>query len=326
VYSEPPDLDRAELAGALRRHWGVEPARLDYLAVGFGSHHWEAVDADGSRWFVSADDLRAGPHAGREPDEVFAGLDRAFRTAVALRDGAGLRFVVAPTPTDSGAVLVRLDRRYALRVEPFVEGDTVEDFAPGERERMATLIGRLHAASEDVCRRLAGREDFALPGRDALEKAFAELDQAWGHGPFAEPARELLRVHAGEVRDRLRAYERLAERVRDAPGEWVVTHGEPHSENVIRDARGDLRLVDWDTTLAAPRERDLWMVLDGGMRGWEDYRQVVGAVHLNEEALALYRERWALAEIGVYIAEFRRPHEETEDTRTSWTELGEYLR
>ena len=58
MYSAPPDLDRTALVGALRRHWGIDALSLDYLPVGFGSHHWEAVGADGSRWFVSADDLR----------------------------------------------------------------------------------------------------------------------------------------------------------------------------------------------------------------------------------------------------------------------------
>ncbi len=61
VQSEPDDLDRAALAEALRRWWGIDAARLDYLPVGYGSHHWEAVGAGGSRWFVSADDLRRRP-------------------------------------------------------------------------------------------------------------------------------------------------------------------------------------------------------------------------------------------------------------------------
>jgi hypothetical protein len=114
--------------------------------------------------------------------------------------------------------------------------------------------------------------------------------------------------------------------VRDQAGTWVVTHGEPHSANVIRNAEGGLRLVDWDTALIGPRERDLWMTLDADLTGWDEYRQVIGSVRLNEQALGLYRERWALAEICIYAAEFRRPHEETEDTRASWDNLGEYLK
>ncbi len=328
MHSEPQDLDRAALADALERHWSIGAARLDYLPVGFGSHHWEAVGADGSRWFVSVDDLRAGHHAGRAPDDVFPALDRAFRTAAALRDDSGLEFVLAPIPGDGGAVVRRLDARYAVRVEPFVDGVAGEDGefdGPDDRRRVATLLGRLHAASGSIPAGLPGREDFALPGRAALEEALAQLDTPWDRGPFAEPARRLLRAHAGRVRDRLHAYDRLAGRVRDEPGPWVVTHGEPHSSNVILDAAGDRWLVDWDTTLIGPRERDLWMVLDDDRTGWDEYRDAMGAVPLNEDALDLYRERWALAEICEYIAELRRPHEETESTRASWEVLGEYL-
>ena len=328
VQSEPDDLDRAALAEALRRGWDIDAARLDYLPVGYGSHHWEAVGAGGSRWFVSADDLRAPHRAGRAPDDVLATLDRAFRTAVALRDDAGLEFVLAPIPSDAGAVLGLLDTRYAIRVEPFVEGTAGkggEFERTEERRRMGTLLGRLHAASDSVPAGLPGREDFALPGREALAEALARLDTPWVGGPFAEPVRTLLRAHAGEVCDRLSAYERLAARVRDDPRPWVVIHGEPHSSNVMRDARGGLWLVDWDTALVAPPERDLWMVLDEHLAGWDEYRDATGAVHLDEELLRLYSDRWALAEICEYMAELSGPHEETPGTRASWEILGEYL-
>jgi spectinomycin phosphotransferase len=315
------------LADALDRRWGIAGGHLDHLPVGFGSHHWQAVGGDGSRWFVSADDLRALRHGGRDPDVVFAALDRAFRTAAALC-GARLEFVLAPVPEGGGDVLVRVGDRYAVRVEPFVDGTVEEsgDFEhPEDRRRVAALLGRLHAASGGVPPDLPGREGFALPGRDELEAALAQLGTPWDGGPFAEPARRLLARHAESVRDRLGAYDLLAGRVRDEAGDWVVTHGEPHSANVIRDAEGGLRLVDWDTTLVAPRERDLWMVLDEAMTGWDEYRAAAGSVALSDDALRLYRERWALAEICEYVAEFRRPHVESDDTRASWHTLGEYL-
>ena len=327
MYSEPPDLDRAALADALSRDWGIA-ARLEYLPVGFGSHHWEAVQAGGTRWFVSADDLEARQHAGRAPDEVYASLERAFRSAAVLREDAGLEFVVAPIPSGGGAVVRRLGERYAVHVEPFVGGRTTDDGEferPEERRRMGTLLGRLHAASGSIPPGSPDRDDLTLPGRAALETALTELDTPWEDGPFSEPARTLLRAHAGRVQERLRDYDRLAGRVRSEPG-WVVTHGEPHSANVIREPGGGLRLVDWDTALVAPRERDLWMILDADRTGWDEYRAVVGPVRLDEDVLGFYRERWALAEICMYVAEFRRPHDRSEDTQASWDELGEYLR
>lgn len=328
MYNEPPDLERSAVADALERTWGIAAARLDYLPVGFGSHHWEAIGTDGSRWFVSADDLGGGRHGQRPPDQAFAVLDRAFRTAAALRDVAGLEFVQAPIGSGRGVVLVRVGPRYAIRVEPFVEGTagaSGEFDHPEQRRQMGTLLGRLHAGSERVPPGLPGRDDFMLPGREALEQALAQLATPWNAGPYGEPARQLLREHARGVRQRLGAYDRLSAKVRDEPGPWIVTHGEPHNANVIQSAAGALLLVDWDTVLVGPPERDLWMTLDEDMTGWDEYREVMGAVRLNAEALALYRERWALAEICEYTAAFRRPHEDTEDTQASWRELGEYL-
>jgi len=41
------------LSRALEEHWGLAPARLGYLPVGFGDHHWELTDSAGRRWFVT---------------------------------------------------------------------------------------------------------------------------------------------------------------------------------------------------------------------------------------------------------------------------------
>ena len=328
MFTEPSDLNREALAAALKHHWRIDGTRLDYLPVGFGSHHWAAVGSDGSRWFVTADDLQAGRHTGQAAGEAFAALERAFRTAAMLRDIAGLEFVHAPVPSIDGAVAPRICTHYAIHVEPFVKGEAAGsgDYPrPEDRRRMGTIVGRLHAASGGIPPGLPGREDFVLQGRDGLVDALGHLETPWSDGPFGEPAREMLREREAEVRLRLLAFDRIAARLLEAPDAWVVTHGEPHSANVIRDTQGNLRLVDWDTTLIAPRERDLWVVLDDDHTGWHEYRETAGPVELSNDTLNLYRERWALAEICEYVTRFRRPHQDSEDTRAAWAELGEYL-
>lgn len=328
VLTEPRDLDRAELETLLERHWDLRDPQLEYLPVGFGSHHWRAVDSGGVLRFVTVDDLKAGFQAGPGTDGAFAALSRAFRTAAALRDDAELDFVVAPLFDDEGAVIRRVSDRYALTVSPFVEGESSRSGAyesGAERRLMGGLVGRLHAATGHVPAHLPRTDDFALPSRAELSKALANLDQPWDSGPFAEPARELLRAGAADVRRRLLEYDELAARVGESSDFWVVTHGEPHRANVIRDARGGVHLVDWDTTLVAPRERDLRMVLDGELTGWDEYVAAAGSVRLNQDALELYRRWWPLAEIGIYIALFGRPHEGTKDTARAWETLTAYL-
>jgi hypothetical protein len=67
------------------------------------------------------------------------------------------------------------------------------------------------------------------------------------------------------------------------------------------------------------------MVLDEELTGWDEYRDVFGAVALRHETLQLYRWWWDLADIAIFVAGFRRPHERTEDTTAYWDNLERSL-
>jgi spectinomycin phosphotransferase len=325
MYSEPTDVDAVALVRLLERHWGSSDPALDYMAVGFGSYHWRATDADGGSHFVSVDDLSAPHHGGADVDTVFQALDRAFRTAAALVEEGGLGFVVSPMRDDEGRVLRRLDDHLAVRVEPYVEGATAEtgEYETPERRRIATALGRLHATRLPAG--LAIRDDLAILSRVPLEEALGSLDVPWNAGPFGERTRSLIGSRAEELRRRLLAYDEAADRTRHAAEPWVVTHGEPHRSNVIFGAHGEVHLVDWDTVRIGPRERDLWMVLDDDRTGWDEYVTEAGPVLLRPEIVDLYREWWSLTEIAIYASQFRASHDETKDTLVAWRSLKEFL-
>jgi len=321
VLTAPADLTRAKLTAELARGWGLRDVTLEYLPLGFGSHHWRADDAHGVRRFVTVDDLEAGFQAGSGPDDAFAALERAFATAAFLRNEAALEFVVAPLLDEDGTVIRRVADRYAVTVLPFVEGASARFGAyesDDDRRSVAGLLGRLHAATERVPASLPRTEDFAIPSRESLVRALDDLERPWSTGPFAEPARERLRAAARRIGTQLRLYDELVVKVHAGSDSWVLTHGEPHSANVIRGDDDALYLVDWDTTLIAPRERDLRMVLDADSTGWDEYVAVAGEASVNEVAIKLYRLWWDLSEIVTYTDLFRRPHGRTADTVASW--------
>jgi spectinomycin phosphotransferase len=70
---------------------------------------------------------------------------------------------------------------------------------------------------------------------------------------------------------------------------------------------GDRRLlIDWDTVGLAVPARDLW---------WLDDVQ-------RTPAIELYRLRWDLDDVSVFLAEFRAPHTRTPDTEQAWAGLA----
>jgi hypothetical protein len=76
--------------------------------------------------------------------------------------------------------------------------------------------------------------------------------------------------------------------------------------------------------LIAPRERDLWSLTLEEPASLHHYAAMAGVTPL-PNLLELYRLRWDLAEVSVYVSLFRAPHADTADTRVVWDGLRHSL-
>lgn len=324
VLTRPVDLDDADLAAVLIEGWGLSPVALEYLAVGFGSHHWRATAAS-TVWFVTVDDLVA---KRGEPDEALAQvrerLMAALMTAAALHD-AGYEFVVAPVRTNEGQVARHLGDRYVVAVYRWVHGQTCDygNYADtSHRDAVVRNIATLHRSPVD-CRRAALTETFAIDRRSDLFDACSQLDDRWEFGPFSELARQLLARHSDAVARAFARYDALVAVVGSRPQRNVLTHGEPHPANTITTEHGVV-LIDWDTALIAPPERDLWDLVGQASSVAAQYESLTG-VRVDHDAVTLYRLAWDLAETALYISDFCQPHERTNDTTEAWQNLQHHL-
>jgi spectinomycin phosphotransferase len=327
MKTQPGDLESTAIATALLRDWGLESESLHYAPLGFGSHHWIARMVDGSKWFVTVDDLSENG-LGLTEDEAFEHLASPFRMASALRNMAGLPFVVGPHLLRNGDPIGRLNRQYSLAVFPFLNVEETEfgEFKDlSDRDEALRLVGRIHNATDDVAAAGLRRDSLDVPNREFLENSFETLDDSWEAGPYSEAARLLLREHLQGVRDRLNRFDALVGLVMADTTGWVVTHGEPHAGNVVRVRGGGMVIVDWDTAVIAPRERDLWMLVNESNPDWSAYRDVTGVRELSDETMMAYRLWWDLSEIAVYVLWCRTPHERTEEMAIAWESLQEYL-
>jgi hypothetical protein len=320
VKTLPEEFETSELIGSLTDGWGFEVETIDYASVGFGSYHWVATDASGTRGFVTVDDLERKPWLGDTRESVFDGLVRAFGSAVSLRD-AGLDFVLAPILTSDGEAVRRIGPRHSVALFPFVDGRAGQHFeydTAHERAAVLAMFAQLHQATSAVDS-IARTIDLDLPGRSHLVSGLQEVRQRWSGGPFSEPARQALASHASEVAELLGLLDRLSREVVKRSPDWVVTHGEPHALNVIRTDVGQW-LVDWDTVAVAPAERDLWMLV--GDTGDDATAYVDSTGHQPDHlALDFFRLMWDLNDLAEYTRVLRSPHSENDDSLMAYKGL-----
>jgi spectinomycin phosphotransferase len=308
VHEPPADFADAELAAALREHWGLAAADLRYLPVGFGGYHWSVTDAAGRRWFATATRLAT--------EDEFADLTAAMSTAAALA-AQGLDFVLAPVATAGGQVAIRLRADYAVTLYPFAHGTPGrwgDVLTPADRAAVIRMLAALHGSGSGTG--LAPVRSPDLPGRGLLDLSLRERGRCWSGGPYAEAARALVTSHEAGLREALAGFGEQTAAIAAAGRPQVITHGEPHPGNLLRNDTGFL-LIDWDTVGLAQPERDLWWVVSESGAEAASYAALTGR-EVSQRAVDLYRLRWDLDDICAYLAEFRGQHQRTRDTEVAW--------
>ncbi|MFC5177207.1 phosphotransferase family protein [Nocardioides taihuensis] len=273
MLERPDHTSDDEVLAAVRDHWAPAAASVTHLAVGFGAHHWRVDDL-----FVTLDEP--------SPKHTAATLEAAYATAAVLR-AQGLELVLAPLPTTTGVFTHPLAAGW-LSVTPWV--DAPRAAAPAD----AALLAPLHAAPPSP----GLRTWRPLVGPGLADDLARRLREPWVAGPHGEAARSALREHLDDVARWVADYHRLA--AATDPATWVTTHGEPHERNLLAGPDGPL-LVDWETVMLAPRERDLRQC---GLPG-------------DPDLLRMFDLEWRLDEISQYAAWFEQPHGDGEDDRVS---------
>lgn len=321
VFTRPPDLPDRRVAEAVRSAWLLPVDSVEHVPVGFGSHHW-VVTAAARRWFVTVDAITARNGSTRGTD--VARLQAALATAHLLHD-LGLTFVVSPILAANGDLLSPIGELYVAALYPYVDGETF-DWGPfADRSSLRAVLDRLvtlHTAPLHAGHQ-ARADDFQVPGRDHLEKALADPSSQRDNGVYAQPTGRLLSRQEALIKDRFAQFDSLAADVMRRLDRSVVTHGEPHRANTIVTAAG-VALVDWDTLLIAPPERDLWWLAREDVEVLAEYEHQTGTP-VDPAALDLYQLRWDLTDVSLFAVQLLGPHDDDADARTAWQALAGHL-
>ena len=297
-----PNLPDQTLAAALREQYALDPVEITFLPLGadWNTAVYRVVAhraTDRRTYFLK---LRTGPF-----DDTGVAVSRF------LHDN-GVTQVIPPLATTGGRLWTRVDR-FALVLCPFVEGDNAytRHPSPTQWRQLGEVLRRIHATRlpHPLAARIP-RDTFAPTWTDALrdyqERAqLGRFDQPVD--PIAAGLVLLLRSHGDRIHELTRRTEQLAAALRAAPPAPTLSHGDWHPGNVLITGAGALHVVDWDTLVFAPRERDLSLLglTWGGEPETELFYQGYGPSEqdsLDPTALAYYRYHRIVEDLAVDCA------------------------
>ncbi|MCB0081406.1 MAG: aminoglycoside phosphotransferase family protein, partial [Caldilineaceae bacterium] len=261
-----------------------------------------------------------------QPAENAPDLENIYFCLKALAQQNHMSQVVAPLLTRGGAAVIPVDD-YHLSIFPYIAGHTLYEQRPDEvdLENAAVLLAHLHQAPLTLLP--LPRETFDHPFRAPIEAALAAARQ-----PLAQQTRlqravcQLLMAEHEDILATLTYMERLRTQIEARPIDWVLTHGDPNLDNVIKDAGGQLHLVDWGDMAIGPAERDLMHWTGAAFEPFlRQYARRRPGLTLDADLFTFYFYRWCLQEIADYAPRILFEALGATEDAHAWDELQDYL-
>jgi spectinomycin phosphotransferase len=292
---QKPDVSDEKLLACLRDHYGLHATRIVFLPLG--------NDVNTAVYRVEADD--ATPYFLKLRSGAF---DEATVAIPRFLYDQGIAQIIPPVATTAGQLWTRMDA-FAVILSPFVAGRNGFEVSLSERQwvDLGVALRRIHTAVVPPSLGAAiPHEQYSPHFRDLVRTFQARVEEAAFPEPIAAQFAAFLREKRADISHIVARADALADALQARSLEQVLCHADIHGGNVLIGADGALFIVDWDTLIFAPKERDLMFVGGGIGRGWNSVREEAwfyrgyGRTEIDPIALAYYRYERIVEDIVAY--------------------------
>jgi spectinomycin phosphotransferase len=252
-------------------------------------------------------------------------LEAAVRIPKYLND-LGIGQIIPPLITNTGQLWTNLDP-FRLILYPYVEGNNAYDVKLTDQHwfEFGAAIKRFHTA--DVPLEISdgiGRESFSSKWCEIVKLHLKLIEEVVYQEAVAVELAAFLKAKKDLTRELLSRVKRLASDLQRSALEYILCHGDIHAGNLYISVDGALKIIDWDTLIYSPKERDL-MFVGGGLCGnWHTpekentlFYQGYGHTEIDPTAIAYYRYARIIEDIAIYCEQIFSSDEGGKDREQS---------
>lgn len=296
---EKPNIEDSQIITCLQTNYGLNVVQLAFLPLGADRNTavYRADSDDGTPYFVK---LRGG---------VF---DEMTILVPQFLHKQGIKQVIAPVPTVSRQLWTTIND-FRLAVFPFVDGRSGYEVRLSGQHWVdfGRALKTLHSVElPPAFLARIQRETYSPRWREKVRLFQTMVETTAFADPVAAELAALLRQKREVVSRLVERAEQLAAVLQRQSPPLVLCHADIHIHNILIDGHDQLFIVDWDTLILAPKERDL-MFTGGGQfanqRSPQEeeglFYRGYGAAAIDKRALAYYRHERIVQDIAEYCGQ-----------------------
>jgi spectinomycin phosphotransferase len=295
---DDPGLDAASITASLAADYGLRAASVSFLPLGHDPYAavYHVVADDGTPYFLK---IRFAPL-----------FKPGLLVPRALID-AGVPNIPAPLRTRTSDLWCPLEDYdgYTVVLYPFIHGKDAKivGLTDAQWQEFGSTLAAVHAGGlGDRFRDQLRVEDFALPSAALVRHIQTVVDSGEFGSPAAARLATVWRTYTARIHDLLARAEELGRSLQGKTFELALCHSDIHTANILVADDGRIWLIDWDSPLVAPRERDLLFVIGSRIARPVEPRQEdlffagYGPTEIDPAALAYYRYERIVEDLGEF--------------------------
>lgn len=280
-----PVIEEKEICNCIRDEYELSVKRISYLPLGadWNTFVYRLITTGGTSYFVK---IKKGD------------FNESSVTVPNFLSALGIRHVIPALATQSGQLWANLST-FKVILYPFVEGHPGFEGIMSKQQWLeyGAALKQFHSSNIPV-HITSGipKDDFSPRWRYAVKMILARVEKQTPDDPVTIELADFLKSRRDEIFSVIKRAEQFAQMLLGQPPEYILCHSDIHGWNLLIDNHGALYIVDWDSLIFAPKERDLMFI--GGGHGDSGYSaheeetmfyQGYGQPDLNKNAIAYYR-------------------------------------
>lgn len=291
-----PNIPDQQIKDCLNEQYGITANNLEFLPLG-ADKNTVVYEVDAQQSFYLK--LRGGD------------FNEATGVIPKILQDYGIQNVIVPISTKQQRLWVNLGP-YTAMVYPFVEG--MNGFETSLIDQQWIELGKtlkgLHKidTSSEILKTVPV-ETYSSAGREKVKVFLKQIDMTSYTEPSARKLVDFMKSKKVVIQSIIEQADQLGLELKNQNVEFVLCHADIHAGNVLINSSKKLYVIDWDTLVLAPKERDL-MFIGGGVGGvWnqkseqEYFYRGYGQTKVNQIALAYYRYERIVQDIAEFCTQ-----------------------
>jgi len=310
---EKPELKDEKIINCLRNEFGLIVEKLSFLPLGadLNTAVYRAATSDKTTYFVK---LRKG------------GFNEASVMVPNFLSDLGIKQIIPSLTTQTGQFWANLNS-FKVILYPFVEGHNGFEKKLSNKQwvEFGTALKRFHISNiPSAITNGIQKDDFSFQWRNTVKTFLERIEKEAFNEPVAIELADFLKTKKNETLELIKRTEQFAQMLLEQLPGFILCHADIHGWNLLIDNNEALYMVDWDTLIFAPKERDLMFIGGGlGNSGYTPqeeetmFYQGYGQTNINQIAIAYYRCERIIEDIAVYCEQIFLSDEGGKDRKES---------